>query len=68
MANGDITKEIEYDKIEVVSTWSIQVVRLQRSWKNRQTVLKQNLVATFTDTFFSLLIQFTHQPGKLLRL
>ena len=25
MANGDITKEIEYDKIEVVSTWSIQV-------------------------------------------
>ena len=25
MANGDITKEIEYDKIEVVSTWHIQV-------------------------------------------
>jgi hypothetical protein len=25
MANGDITKEIEYDKIEVVSTWSINV-------------------------------------------
>jgi len=25
MANGDITKEIEYDKIEVVGTWSIQV-------------------------------------------
>ena len=25
MANGDITKVIEYDKIEVVSTWSIQV-------------------------------------------
>ena len=25
MANGDITKEIEYDKIEVVQTWSIQV-------------------------------------------
>ena len=25
MAQGDITKEIEYDKIEVVSTWSIQV-------------------------------------------
>ena len=25
MANGDITKETEYDKIEVVSTWSIQV-------------------------------------------
>ena len=25
MANGDITKEIEYDKIEVVNTWSIQV-------------------------------------------
>ena len=25
MANGDITKEIEYDKIEVVSSWSIQV-------------------------------------------
>ena len=25
MAEGDITKEIEYDKIEVVSTWNIQV-------------------------------------------
>ena len=25
MANGDITKEIEYDKIEVVSQWNIQV-------------------------------------------
>jgi len=25
MANGDITKETEYDKIEVVSTWNIQV-------------------------------------------
>ena len=25
MANNDITKEIQYDKIEVVSTWNIQV-------------------------------------------
>jgi hypothetical protein len=25
MANGDITKVYEYDKIEVVKTWSIQV-------------------------------------------
>jgi len=25
MANGDITKEIEYDKIEVVNTWAVQV-------------------------------------------
>jgi len=25
MANGDITKVDEYDKIEVVNTWSIQV-------------------------------------------
>ena len=25
MAQGDITKEIEYDKIEVVNTWNIQV-------------------------------------------
>ena len=25
MAQGDITKEIEYDKIEVVSQWNIQV-------------------------------------------
>ena len=25
MANGNITKVIEYDKIEVVSTWNIQV-------------------------------------------
>jgi hypothetical protein len=25
MANGDITKEIEYDKIEVVNGWNIQI-------------------------------------------
>ena len=25
MANGDITKVIEYDKIEVVGTWNVQV-------------------------------------------
>ena len=25
MANGDITKTIEYDKIEVVNAWNIQV-------------------------------------------
>ena len=25
MAQGDITKEIEYDKIEVVRTWNVQV-------------------------------------------
>ena len=25
MANGDITKEAEYDKIEVVQSWNIQV-------------------------------------------
>ena len=25
MAQGDMTKEIEYDKIEVVNTWTIQV-------------------------------------------
>ena len=25
MANGDITKTIEYDKIEVVNSWNIQV-------------------------------------------
>ena len=25
MANGDITKEIQYDKIEVVNRWNIQV-------------------------------------------
>jgi len=27
MAKGDLTKEIEYDKIEVVSSWIIQVRR-----------------------------------------
>ena len=25
MSNGDITKVIEYDKIEVVNAWNIQV-------------------------------------------
>ena len=30
MAQGDITKEIEYDKIEVVNTWAIQVRKAKK--------------------------------------
>ena len=48
MANGDITKEIEYDKIEVVQVLGrYKFARQQRSWKKTQTVLRQSLVGTF---------------------
>ena len=47
MANGDITKEIEYDKIEVVNTWAIQVRKATKIMEEQSDGSKKELTRSF---------------------
>jgi len=47
MANGDITKVEEYDKIEVVSSWSIQVRRATKIMEEGSSGALTELSRTF---------------------
>jgi len=47
MANGDITKEIEYDKIEVVQTFSIQVRQATAIMEEQADGSKKELTRSF---------------------
>jgi hypothetical protein len=47
MAKGDITKEIEYDKIEVVQTWNIQVRKATKMMEEQADGSKKELTRTF---------------------
>ena len=47
MAQGDITKEIEYDKIEVVSTWNIQVRKATKVMEEQSDGSKIELTRSF---------------------
>jgi len=47
MANGDITKEIEYDKIEVVNTWAIQVRKATKIMEEGEDGSKTELSRSF---------------------
>ena len=47
MAQGDITKEIEYDKIEVVATWNIQVRQATKIMEEQADGSKKELTRTF---------------------
>ena len=47
MANGDITKEIEYDKIEVVNTWNIQVRQATKIMEEQADGYKKELTRSF---------------------
>ena len=47
MANGDLTKEIEYDKIEVVSTWNIQVRQATKVMEEQADGSKKELNRSF---------------------
>ena len=47
MANGDITKEIEYDKIEVVSTWVIQVRKATKIMEEQADGSKKEITRSF---------------------
>ena len=47
MAQGDLTKEIEYDKIEVVSTWNIQVRQATKVMEEQADGSKKELSRSF---------------------
>ena len=47
MAQGDITKEIEYDKIEVVNLWNIQVRQATKMMEEQADGSKKELTRTF---------------------
>ena len=47
MANGDITKETEYDKIEIVNTWTIQVRQVTKIMEEQLDGSKKELTRTF---------------------
>ncbi len=47
MAQGDITKEIEYDKIEVVSQWNIQVRQATKIMEEQADGSKKELTRSF---------------------
>ena len=47
MAQGDITKEIEYDKIEVVNTWNIQVRQATKIMEEQSDGSKKELTRSF---------------------
>ena len=47
MAQGDLTKEIEYDKIEVVNTWNIQVRRATKIMEEQSDGSKIELTRSF---------------------
>ena len=47
MANGDITKEIEYDKIEVVNIWNIQVRQATIIMEEQADGSKKELTRSF---------------------
>ena len=47
MAQGDISKEIEYDKIEVVNTWNIQVRQATKIMEEQADGSKKELTRSF---------------------
>ena len=47
MENGDITKEIEYDKIEIVNTWIIQVRQATKIMEEQADGSKKELTRSF---------------------
>ena len=47
MAKGDITKEIEYDKIEVVMQWNIQVRKATKIMEELEDGSKKELSRSF---------------------
>ena len=58
MATGDITKEIEYDRIEVQSTWNIQVRKatklMEEGSDGSKTELSRNFHRHVLQPFFSV--------------
>ena len=61
MAQGDLTKEIEYDKIEVVSTWNIQVRKATKVMEEQADGSKKELTRSFHR---HVLVPFSSQKNS----
>tara|TARA_B100000073_G_C23495279_1_gene477449 strand:+ start:108 stop:458 length:351 start_codon:yes stop_codon:yes gene_type:complete len=47
VANGDITKEVEYDKIEVINTWAIHVRKATKIMEEQSDGSKKEISRSF---------------------
>ena len=71
MAEGDITKETEYDKIEVVSTWAIQVRKATKIMEEKADGSKIEISRSFHRHSLTPFISekkdgsWTHTPTDL---
>ena len=61
MANGDITKSIEYDKIEVVNIWNIQVRKATMIMEEQSDGSKKEISRAFHR---HVLIPFDSKKGS----
>ena len=61
MAQGDITKEYENDKIEVVSTWNIQVRKATKIMEEQSDGSKKELTRSFHR---HVLVPFSSEKGS----
>ena len=61
MAQGDITKEIDYDKIEVVNTWNVQVRQATKIMEEQADGSKKELTRSFHR---HVLVPFNSQKGS----
>ena len=64
MAQGDLTKEIEYDKIEVVSTWNIQVRQATKIMEEQSDGSKKELKRSFHRHSLQPFISSKDSDGK----
>ncbi len=64
MANGDITKVIEYDKIEVVSTWNIQVRKATKIMEEQSDGSLTELSRSFHRHFIQPCTSSKDSDGK----
>ena len=61
MAQGHITKEIEYDKIEIVMQWNIQVRKATKIMEEQADGSKKELTRSFHR---HVLVPFNSQKGS----
>jgi len=64
MANGDITKEYENDKIEVVSTWNIQVRKATKIMEEQSDGSKKELTRSFHRHVLQPFLSIKDDDGK----
>ena len=64
MASGDITKEIEYDKIEIVNTWNIQVRQATKIMEEQSDGSKKELTRSFHRHVLVPFNSFKDEDGK----